>query len=70
MFENNRILIVDDNESIHDDFRKILLYSKSDEENEYINLEQELFGNIHNYPSNPTNFEYHLDFALQGQHAF
>ncbi len=70
MFENNRILIVDDNESIHDDFRKILLYSKSDEENEYINLEQELFGNIHNYPSTPTNFEYQLDFALQGQQAF
>jgi two-component system cell cycle sensor histidine kinase/response regulator CckA len=69
MFENNRILIVDDNESIHDDFRKILLSSKTIEENEYKNLELELFGNTNNATMVTTNLDYQIDFVFQGEQA-
>ena len=40
--QNGRILIVDDNESIHDDFRKIL--GKTEESPELADLEASLFG--------------------------
>lgn len=69
MFENNRILIVDDNESIHDDFRKILLSSKTIEENEYKNLELELFGNTNNATLISTSLDYQIDFVFQGEQA-
>jgi two-component system cell cycle sensor histidine kinase/response regulator CckA len=69
MFENNRILIVDDNESIHDDFRKILLSSKTTEENEYKNLELELFGNTNNATLVSTSLDYQIDFVFQGEQA-
>jgi len=62
--ENYRILIVDDNEAIHDDFRKILgidpaLVAFTAEEDA-------LFGTTELAPPRP---EFALDFATQGQAA-
>ncbi len=62
---NRRVLVIDDNESIHQDFRKILSPARADEA--LNDLENELFGE-------PTSREYHLEFqlehALQGQEGF
>lgn len=72
MLENNRILIVDDNESIHDDFRKILL-NKSFENGlseDYEDLEKELFGKDEETKIQEVSISYDIDFAFQGQEAF
>jgi len=69
MFENKRILIVDDNESIHDDFKKILLNNSAVEDDEYLDLEKELFDIDLPLPPS-TNFNYQIDSAYQGQEAF
>jgi diguanylate cyclase (GGDEF)-like protein len=60
-----RILIVDDNQSIHEDFQKILLREKSSG-GDLDDLESLLFG------ENPPAFvppDYALDFASQGKEA-
>ena len=44
MKHNTRILIVDDNKSIHDDFRKVLSSQKTDAHKEVDDLEDALFG--------------------------
>src|SRR5439155_27174036 len=61
---NRRILIIDDNPAIHEDFRKVLCNGNQSAAalNE---LEDSLFGNI---PAPPTaDVEYQIDFALQGE---
>ena len=65
--QNGRILIVDDNESIHDDFRKIL--GKTAESPELADLEASLFGD--DEPATPQSSElgFELAFANQGQQA-
>lgn len=72
MLENNRILIVDDNESIHDDFRKILLNPSfnSTLSEDYDDLEKELFGKDEENKTQEVNIVYNIDFAFQGQEAF
>jgi two-component system NtrC family sensor kinase len=65
---NNRILVIDDNQAIHDDFKKILRVNAPDHE---LSVEEaELFGD------EPTNafaaeyasaIEFEIDSALQGQ---
>lgn len=71
MFENNRILVVDDNELIHEDFRKILLSSDSNNTNtEHIDLEKELFGSPTSSTLTIPKIVYDIDFAFQGQDAF
>jgi PAS domain S-box-containing protein len=62
---NNRILLVDDNPAIHEDFRKILLGS-SKASTELDAMESVLFGTPH-VPVNLTNFE--LESAYQGKEA-
>ena len=65
-----RILIVDDNESIHEDFRKILnLNNYCDNVDNYQELEDELFGKEKTDIENDFVFEYRLDFAFQGDEA-
>jgi two-component system cell cycle sensor histidine kinase/response regulator CckA len=59
-----RILIVDDNPSIHDDFRKIL-GAKSDSQNKLDSLESELFGPT----SSADRGGFRIDSAHQGQEA-
>ena len=63
---NRRILIVDDNRAIHDDFRKILCATEHD--SGLRELEASLFGDTDTSPV-PNN-TYEVEFALQGEEAF
>jgi PAS domain S-box-containing protein len=62
--EGYRILIVDDNEAIHDDFRKIL--GVNSVQSDFTAEEDELFGTTEVAPPRPS---FLLDFATQGQAA-
>ncbi len=65
---NNRILIVDDNREIHEDFRKIL-GKKVPEKTALDDFESAIF---EDEPPDPNAFlipEYTLDFASQGKEA-
>lgn len=64
-----RILIVDDNPSIHDDFRKILLPDEEAHDIKALNsLEASLFGNEQEKGSDFSGLpELRVDFAYQGQ---
>lgn len=61
---NRRILILDDNESIHQDFRKLLV---SEQDEKLHSLEAKLFGNRpeKKQPSDKLNFN--IDSAFQGE---
>ena len=61
--EFNTILIIDDNEAIHQDFAKIFAHSDSDSELD--DLDAELFGDAK--PSKPAPSQFHLQFASQGK---
>jgi PAS domain S-box-containing protein len=62
--KNHRILIVDDNEAIHDDFRKIL--SSDAAEREFAAEEAEVFG--HQMSTTPK-VDFEMSFAAQGRQA-
>lgn len=75
MSENKRILIVDDNPSIHDDFDKILTHTMTNGLNKEISqLEQFLFGeNSSQYAAAKIageSFQYQLEHAYSGEEAF
>ena len=61
--DNRRVLVIDDNTAIHDDFRKILSPSRLSEAalDEFENV---LFGQ---HEQRPTQGSFHLDFATQGE---
>ena len=59
-----RILVIDDNPSIHNDFRKILDASTSDEKEELDDFASELLGLG---PDSPQNLVFEMDSAFQGQ---
>jgi signal transduction histidine kinase len=61
--DNRRILIIDDNSAIHDDFRKILP-TRTSAPNRLDAAEAALFGEESPAPEAPS---YQLDFAFQGQ---
>ena len=63
--KNQRVLIVDDNHAIHDDFRKVLESSGS--QGELDSAEAELFGESSGAPKQAS---FHLDSAYQGKDAF
>lgn len=69
---NTRILIVDDNESIHEDFKKVLIQGKDEDEAVLDEMESELFGDEGD-PAEPASqeetVEYEIDSAFQGQEA-
>ena len=72
MMLNNRILIVDDNAAIHDDFRKILAPIRPAEvSEEYQALEQALFDRKPAQDSRLTakQMEYEMEFAFQSDEA-
>jgi two-component system, sensor histidine kinase and response regulator len=60
--DNRRILVIDDNVSIHEDFRKILEMPKDSDELEQARAA--LFGEA---PSLPPQERYELEFASQGR---
>ncbi|CAM2006180.1 hybrid sensor histidine kinase/response regulator [Acanthopleuribacter pedis] len=62
----NRILIVDDNESIHADFRKVLQGGAKDK---LRSVELELFGEDALGPAPKVHASYRLDDAFQGEQA-
>jgi PAS domain S-box-containing protein len=61
-----RILIVDDNAAIHQDFRKILTANSTPGHDQLDYLEAELFGKS---PEVSTRIEFRVESALQGQAA-
>jgi len=64
-FENHRILIIDDDTRIHEDFRKILCAKENT--TEYDELEASLFSNDSN---DEVTFKYELDSAFQGEEGY
>jgi len=66
---NNRILIVDDNTSIHEDFKKILCSATTDLDAELDDLESDLFGDDNENNQKNQLREYIVDSAFQGQEA-
>ncbi len=63
LLKNHRILIIDDNRAIHDDFRKVL--SKPDNQsNDLAKAEEALFGDTEETFQLPT---FEIDSAYQGQ---
>jgi diguanylate cyclase (GGDEF)-like protein len=64
--EKMRILVVDDNVAIHEDFRKVL-QRQPDDELDLSRAESLLFGDTPTRPEQPM--PYLLDFASQGQQA-
>ena len=62
---NNRVLVIDDNRSIHDDFRKVLCADSLG--TDLLNTaEQGFFGEAASAPEQPR---FHVDSAYQGQEA-
>lgn len=68
---NTRILIVDDNESIHGDFRKVLTQETSIDHAELDEMEAELFGADTSQATiqGDEKVTYEVDSAFQGQEA-
>lgn len=67
---NKRLLIVDDNAAIHDDFRKILCPTRMiGVGKEYAALEHSLFEDSGVSDNKALNIEYEMDFAFQGEEA-
>ena len=65
---NHRVLIIDDNEAIHDDFRKIL--GAVQENSELDDLEAHLFGTPTDTAVNDAKITFDLSFATQGQDGY
>lgn len=74
MNKRPKILICDDNESIHDDFRFTLGFSEAQQEKKELSsklssLIQEIDGDEMQQMSESNNIEYDLHFAKQGEEA-
>lgn len=65
---NNRILIVDDNTSIHDDFRSYLSDKVPDIHHQFSDIEKKLFGTTSETKNGRIVYE--IDSAYQGQDAY
>jgi len=66
----NHILLVDDNESIHEDIESILSSSVSKEDEELKGIEDDLFGSSANEQEKAGNLvSYEIDHAYQGKEA-
>lgn len=63
---NRRILVVDDNAAIHQDFRKILETAATDDERAVADIEAALFGD-ENPDCAPTGEGFEIDTASQGR---
>ena len=63
--QNRRILVIDDNANIHEDFRKILMPPK--ESDSLSQARAVLFGEV---PTLPPQVQYELEFASQGREGF
>ncbi|WP_138429755.1 response regulator [Fodinibius saliphilus] len=67
---HNHILIVDDNESIHEDIETILSNSSGDSDPELQQIEEDLFSDGSEKKKEPVaQVEYEIDHAYQGEEA-
>lgn len=67
---NRRILVIDDNLAIHEDFRKTLI-DPAGASTEFVDAEAALFDDAPTAaPANAPAQEYELDFAAQGREGF
>jgi diguanylate cyclase len=64
---NNRVLVIDDNNAIHEDFRKILA-PNGGASGELVSVEDALFGN--GAPKQAERAVFQIDSALQGMEGF
>ena len=70
MIENKRILLVDDNRDIHEDFRKVLCGTTSVDNGDLDDLELGLFGDADSpIPAPSGHVKYDVDSAYQGEEA-
>ncbi|MEX2463562.1 MAG: response regulator [Balneolaceae bacterium] len=72
MNKSYRVLLVDDNESIHDDIQEILTTHQKSRDADILYLEQELFGGSISdidHANVLTEAEYRIDHAYQGEEA-
>jgi CheY-like chemotaxis protein len=65
--DKRRILIIDDSEAIHTDFRRILSTEQRHSDGELEQLEEALFGPDPSRGNAANNLEFEVDSALQGQ---
>ncbi len=65
----SRILVVDDNASIHDDFKNIITENNKMKNERTSQLEDELFGVTSSTDETIFNYEYIIDDAYQGEEA-
>lgn len=68
MTENRKILIVDDNSSIHDDFKSILA-SRVEADDDLDELLNDVLDDWHKQPAKSSDFHFEIGFAFQGQEA-
>ncbi len=69
MANNRRVLLVDDNESIHKDIESILTGMSDSYNSELVELEDELFGEGKTKKKNSNVIKYDIDHAYQGSEA-
>lgn len=71
MRANNRILIVDDNNSIHRDFNKVLSNPRAEEKRKLAQIEKGLFQDLYEEDDEATmeHPDYEVDSAYQGEEA-
>jgi CheY-like chemotaxis protein len=62
-----RILVIDDSDAIHKDFRRVLSPERKSSLQELAELEDELFGSTSAPAPNPTEAVFEVDSAFQGQ---
>lgn len=60
-----RVLAIDDNPSIHEDYKKVL--TPQNERNDLLESELLLFGDVAEAPATSERFKYTIDSAFQGQ---
>ncbi|NBC26540.1 MAG: response regulator [Bacteroidetes bacterium] len=69
MQRNHRILLVDDNEAIHEDIESILTFRDPSSEEDFLKIEHELFEEETESTDEPVNVEYQIDHAYRGEEA-
>ncbi|PTL78231.1 response regulator [Vitiosangium sp. GDMCC 1.1324] len=65
--DKRRILVIDDSEAIHTDFRRILSPQQRQNKNDLDQLEEALFGPAPSQGNSATEPEFEVDSAYQGQ---
>jgi len=65
--DKRRILVIDDSEAIHQDFRRLLCPERSESRGSLALLEGALFGGAPSHPEPPAGPVFEVDSAFQGR---